>query len=330
MIYREIGKTGIMASAIAFGAWAIGGGSWWGDTDDAESINALNAAIDNGINFIDTAPVYGFGRSEEVVGTAITGKRDKVIIATKAGLWWNDEKGSFFFTHADGPTVRKSLRPDTIAIEIEDSLRRLKTDYIDLYQTHWQAEEPEKTPIEDTMAALIKLRDAGKIRAIGVSNCTNSQMDEYNRVGIISANQPRYSMLDRGIETELVPYCMKNNISILAYSPLEQGLLTGKINMSSTFSKGEHRNYLTWMKPVNRQKVISLLDSWQSLKDKYNCSTSQLVISWTINQPGITFALCGARKVYQIEDNVKSADINISVEDMKKMREDIETQCVAE
>ncbi|MEI6521432.1 MAG: aldo/keto reductase [bacterium] len=330
MIYREIGTTGMMASAIAFGAWAIGGGAWWGETDDAESVNALHAAIDNGINFIDTAPVYGFGRSEEVVGNAITGKRDKVILATKVGLWWNDERGAFFFTHQDGPTVRRSLRPDTIAIEIEDSLRRLKTDYIDLYQTHWQAIEPEKTAIEDTMASLVKLKDAGKIRAIGVSNCTPDQMDEYKKSGDISANQPRYSMLDRAIEDELVPYCIKNKISILAYSPLEQGLLTGKITMDSTFAKGENRNNLIWMKPVNRQKVINVLESWEDLKNKYNCSTSQLVISWTINQPGITFALCGARKVYQIEDNIKAADIKINEDDIKRMRYDLQTTCIAE
>ena len=330
MIYREIGTSGIMASAIAFGAWAIGGGSWWGETDDAESVNALHAAIDSGINFIDTAPVYGFGRSEEVVGNAIAGKRDKVIIATKAGLWWNDERGSLFFNHADGPVVRRSLRPDTIAIEIEDSLRRLKTDYIDLYQTHWQAVEPENTPIEDTMAALLKLKDSGKIRAIGVSNCSPEQMDEYKKTGEISANQPRYSMLDRTIENELLPYCIKNKISILAYSPLEQGLLTGKITMESSFSKDEFRSNLNWMKPINRQKVINLLNSWDYLKNKYNCTTSQLVIAWTISQPGITFALCGARKVYQIEDNVKAADIILTDEDILQMRKDIESNCIAE
>ncbi len=330
MIYREIGTSGIMASAIAFGAWAIGGGSWWGDTDDAESVKALHTAIDSGINFVDTAPVYGFGRSEEVVGNAIAGKRDKVILATKAGLWWNDERGTFFFNHSDGPVVRKSLRPDTIAIEIEDSLRRLKTDYIDLYQTHWQAEEPEKTPIEDTMAALIKLKDAGKIRSIGVSNCTPAQMDEYRKTGEIDANQPRYSMLDRNIENDILPYCMDNKISILAYSPLEQGLLTGKITMESTFDEGIYRNNLVWMKPKNRIKIIDLLASWGELKEKYNCTTSQLVISWTISQPGITFALCGARKVYQIEDNVKAADIKLSDADMVRMRYDIIEKCVIE
>jgi methylglyoxal reductase len=155
-------------------------------------------------------------------------------------------------------------------------------------------------------------------------------MDEYKKVGEISANQPRYSMLDRAIEDDLVPYSIKNNISILAYSPLEQGLLTGKISMDSTFAKGENRNNLTWMKPENRQKVINVLESWADLKVKYSCTMSQLVISWTINQPGITFALCGARKVYQIEDNVKAADIKISETDMKRMRDDIQTNCLAE
>jgi len=330
MRYREIGRSGIQASVVALGTWAIGGGAWWGETDDAESIRAIQTSIDAGMNLIDTAPVYGFGRSEEVVGQAIKGRRDKVVLATKGGLWWHDERGSCFFTHADGPTVCRSLRPDTLRIEIEDSLRRLGTDYIDLYQTHWQAVEPEKTPIAETMACLLEMQQAGKIRAIGVSNATPAQMDEYLALGRIDSNQPRYSMLDRAVEQELAPYCIQHNIGILAYSPLEQGLLTGKIGMDRQFTETEYRKNLPWLRPNNRQRVLNMLAGWADLTEKYNCTLTQLVIAWTVEQPGITFILCGARKAEHVVENASAGDIVPNADDLARMRRDVEALGEAE
>jgi len=272
MIYRTIGSTDIKVSAIGLGTWAIGGGPWWGTTDDAESIRTIHAAIDAGINLIDTAPVYGFGRSEEIVGKAIKGRRDKLIISTKCGLWWNDARGAFFFEQ-EGKKVNRSLRPDTLRLEIEQSLKRLGVDCIDIYHTHWQTMPPEKTPIAETMACLLKLKAEGKIRSIAVSNADCAQMDEYRRAGSIVANQPRYSMLDRTIETELVPYCLKHDISILVYSPLEQGLLTGKIGMDKKLAESEYRNNIAWFRPENRRRVLDLLSGWKS-------SPLNMIVRW--------------------------------------------------
>ena len=157
MVYRELGTSGIKTSPVCLGTWAIGGGPWWGQSDDEESVKTIRTAVDEGINFIDTAPAYGFGRSEEVVGRAVKGIRDKVVIATKCGLWWEGDEGETFF-EMDGYTVRRSLRPDTIRKELEISLKRLQTDYIDLYITHWQEPGDNKTPIEVTMECLFSLK----------------------------------------------------------------------------------------------------------------------------------------------------------------------------
>jgi methylglyoxal reductase len=330
MQYREIGQSGIRASVVALGTWAIGGGAWWGPTDDDASVRAIQAALDAGVNLIDTAPVYGWGHSEEIVGRAIRGRREQAILATKCGLWWDDTRGAHFFTHAEGQAVHRSLRPDTIRLEIERSLQRLGTDVIDLYQTHWQSMPPEHTPIADTMATLLALKAEGKIRAIGVSNATPAQMDEYLAVGRIDANQPRYSMLDRAIEADLVPYCLDQTISILAYSPLEQGLLTGKIGMDRVFTETEYRNNLPWLRPVNRQKVLTMLAGWAKLTEQYRCTLAQLVIAWTVAQPGITFALCGARHAAQAAENAGAGDVVLTAADVARMRTDVEALGAAE
>ena len=320
---RKIGTTDIEASVVALGAWAIGGGPWWGATDDDESVKAIQASIDVGVNFIDTAPVYGWGRSEKVVGRAIEGRRDKVILATKCGLWWHDDQGPLFF-QLEGYTVRRWLNPAAVRREVEDSLRRLGTDYIDLYQTHWQSTEPQNDPISETMECLVRLKEEGKIRAIGASNVDVAHIREYQAVDVLDAIQPRYSMLDRQIEHELLPYCISQNISSLVYSPLEQGLLTGKIGMDREFSPGEYRNNIPWFKPENRRPVLDMLAGWQGLTEKYNCNLAQLVIAWTVEQPGVSFALCGARKVEHSLENGAAGDIILDPEDMDTMRRDVE------
>ncbi|MFZ5797982.1 MAG: aldo/keto reductase [Desulfobulbaceae bacterium] len=323
MRMRKIGTTDIEASVVALGAWAIGGGPWWGESDDRRSIEAIHAAMDAGVNLIDTAPVYGWGRSEEVVGRAIRGRRDQVVLATKCGLWWHDQRGPLFF-ELEGRSVRRYLRPEAIRQEVEDSLRRLGTDYIDLYQTHWQSPEPDKDPIADTMACLLKLKEEGKIRAIGASNVDVVQIKEYQAKGVLDAIQPRYSMLDRAIEAELLPYCLEERISTLVYSPLEQGLLTGAITMDQTFSAGEYRNNIPWFAPANRRKVLAMLEGWRALAEKYRCSPAQLVIAWTVAQPGVTFALCGARKPEHSRLNAVGGTLTLDAEDIMIMRRDAE------
>jgi len=323
MQYRTLGKTNISASAVALGTWAIGGGPWWGDSDDNESIKAIQAAIAAGVTMIDTAPAYGWGHSEEVVGKAIEGQRDNVILSTKCGLWWKDERGSSFFEMGD-KHVKRCLLPATIKEELEDSLRRLDTDYIDLYHTHWQSLEPDKYPIDAAMQCLMKLKEEGKIRAIAASNVDLDHIKQYQAAGILDAIQPKYSMLDREIEKEILPHCLASGISALAYSPLEQGLLTGKIGMDQTFPDGVYRNQIPWYSPQNRKKVLNLLEGWSDLLTKYNCSLSQLVIAWTMAQEGITFVLCGARKEAHVSDNVGAADLELEVADLGRIRQDVE------
>ncbi len=320
---REIGNSKIQASAVALGCWAIGG-TWWGGADDRESVRTIQAAIDAGISMIDTAPVYGFGRSESVVGRAIQGRRDQVIVATKCGLVWEREGTSTHYMEVEGRRICRCLLPESIALEVEASLKRLGTDYIDLYQTHWQAHEPDKDPVCDTMACLLKLKEQGKIRAIGASNVTVNHIREYMQVGPLDAIQPRYSILDRAIETEIMPFCCEQNISILAYSPMENGLLTGKVGMDRTFAKGDIRNDRPWFRPENRARVIAMLDRWQDLTKKYGCTPAQLVIAWTIAQPSLTFALTGARHPGQARDNAAAGSLELEPGDIARMRKDAE------
>ena len=324
MEYRTLGKSGIQASVVGLGTWALGGTSWWGPTDDAEAIRAIQAALDSGINLIDTAPVYGWGHSEEIVGRAVKGRRDKVVLATKCGLRWQDGHGAPFFS-LDGREVRRCLERPYVRQELELSLKRLGTDYVDLYQTHWPAVEPFKTPIAETMGLLMDLKREGKIRAIGASNVTVAEMDAYRAVGQLDSNQPRYSLLDRRIEPAVVPYCMEHGVSILAYSPLEQGLLTGRISLDTAIDAAEYRNLLPWFKPGNRRRVLDMLAKWSELCRRYQCTLRQLVIACTLAQPGITHALCGGRKVLHAQENAQAGSLRIEPVDMARMRRDVES-----
>ena len=308
---------------VGLGAWVMGGGAFWGaNPDDTESIATIHAAIDAGINLIDTAPAYGFGRSEIVCGKAIKGRRDKVILATKCGLWWEDSRGAHFFD-MDGWALHRSLRPDTMAIELENSLKRLDTDHIDLYQTHWPSMEPDKTPIADSMAALLKFKDQGKIRAIGVSNVTVDELQESCRCGPVVSDQLRYSMLSREAEKEILPYCQKNNLATLTYMSLEQGLLTGKVGMDRQFAPGEFRtdaHWNPWYTLENRKRVLVLLDQFKLFADKYRCTLAQLVLAWTAAQPGVTHVLAGARRPAQIKETALGGAIKITVDDVARIR----------
>jgi len=327
MRYRTLGSSGIQASVVGMGTWVTGGGAWWGpQPDNTESVRAIHAAIDAGISLIDTAPVYGLGLSEQVVGEAIRGRRDKVVVATKCGLWWGDERGSVFLER-DGKTIRRCLRPETIREEIELSLTRLGTDHIDLYQTHWPAVEPDKTPIGDTMACLLDLQRQGKIRAIGVSNVSLEELKEHMRCGGVASDQLRYSMLARQAEKDILPYCREHNIATLTYMSLEQGLLTGKVGMDRKFGQDEFRSnadWLPWFKLENRARILALLEGWSDLCEQYRCTLAQLVVAWTAAQPGVTHVLCGARRPDQILDTARAADLDLTPEVLERMRKDVE------
>ena len=326
MKQRPIGNSGLSASIVGLGAWVLGGGQLWGkDTDDSESVRTIQAALDLGMNLIDTAPAYGWGRSERVVGAAIKGRRQQAVLATKCGLWWEDSRGSFF-ADFDGKKMNRSLRPDTIQVELENSLRRLGVDYIDLYQTHWPSMPPDHTPIADTMAVLVKLKQQGKIRAIGVCNVSVGELEENLREGGIVSDQFRYSMLHREAEKDVLPHCAKNHLATLTYMSLEQGLLTGKIGMDRVFEPTEFRSntyWNDWMIPVNRKRVLDLLASWKELAAKYGCTLAQLVIAWTAAQPGVTHVLAGGRNIAQVVDNAKAADLNLEAMDLSRIRQDV-------
>lgn len=328
MKHLPLGNSGISSSVIGFGAWAIGGGAVWGGvSDDAQSIQTIQAALDAGINLLDTAPAYGWGHSERLIAKAIAGRRDEVLLATKCGLWWDDDRGSYF-TEFNGKSIYRSLRPDTIAIEVERSLRDLATDRIDLYQVHWPAVEPEKTPIAETMAALLKLRDEGKIRAIGVCNLSPAELEEYLSCGTIASHQFRYSMLSREPEKELLPQCQRHGLATLTYMSLEQGLLTGKIGMDHVFKEGEFRtsaDWFPWLLPQNRRRILDLLDGWRPLCETHHCTLAQLVLAWTLAQPGVTHVLAGARKLHHIRETAAAADIMLPAADLERMTTDLDS-----
>lgn len=309
-IMREIGTSGVKASAVGLGTWAIGG--WmWGGTDEVESISAIQASLDAGVTLIDTAPAYGLGRSEEIVGKALKGRRDKAVIATKCGLVWHTQKGRHFFDQ-DGRPVHRYLGRDAIFHEVEQSLKRLCTDHIDLYITHWQ--DPT-TEVGETMDALKDLKKAGKIRAIGASNVDAGDLKAYIATGGLDAIQERFSMIDRGIEKELLSLTTANGISTLSYSSLALGLLSGTIGPERVFSGDDQRKDNPRFSTENRRKVASFAEAIRPVADQHRASIAQIVIAWTLSQPGVTFALCGARNPAQAKDNARAGEIRLSPED---------------
>ena len=322
MKYMKIGKSDIEVSKIALGTWAIGGGSWWGDNDDMESIKTIHAALDLGINFVDTAPVYGMGHSEEVVGKAIADLRNKVILSTKCGLMFDRTEGSYYFSR-DGKDVYKNLSKGAIIDSVEQSLRRLNTDYIDILYTHWQAVEPFLVPVEETMEALMTLKKQGKIRAIGGSNMSPWHIEEYIKYGELDIIQEKYSLIDKRVEKEILPCSTQHGVTFQAYSPLEQGLLTGKIRKDFVPEQGSSREGKKWYKPENLPKIVDGVDSWKNLCDKYNCTYGNLANAWVAAQNPLVNVLCGARKVEQITDNAKAGDIILTPEDVEQMRQSI-------
>ncbi|OCJ02535.1 aldo/keto reductase [Rhizobium sp. AC44/96] len=309
---REIGHSGVKASAVGLGTWAIGG--WmWGGTDEAESIAAIHASLDAGVTLIDTAPAYGLGRSEEIVGKALAGRRDQAVIATKCGLVWHTQKGRHFFDQ-DGKPVHRYLGRDAIIHEVEESLRRLGTDHIDLYITHWQ---DATTPIEETVRALEELKAAGKIRAIGASNVDRSELQRYIETGSLDAIQERFSMIDREIEADLLPLTVASGVSTLSYSSLALGLLSGTVGPDRIFSGDDQRKDNPRFSVANRQKAKDFSDAIQPVAARHDASIAQVVIAWTLAQPGITFALCGARNPAQALDNARAGTLQLSVDDLK-------------
>jgi aryl-alcohol dehydrogenase-like predicted oxidoreductase len=317
---RELGGSGVQVTPVIFGAWAVGG--WmWGGNDEADSIAAIRASVDHGVTTIDTAAVYGQGYGEEVVGRAIQGLRDRVQIATKCGMTWDLDGGSDPWATQDrlgsDVTIRRNSSPKTIPIECERSLKRLGVDVIDLYQVHWP---DTTTPVEDTMAALIKLKDQGKIRAIGVSNYDATWIRNAAAAGPLASLQPPYSLIQRKIEKEILPTCRDLNVGVIVYSPMERGLLTSSVPPDRVFPPGDHRSTHKFFKPENRKLVLESLDKVRPIAEKHGVSLAQMVINWTIQVPGITSAIVGARNAEQAEHNARALAFRLPPEECVEIR----------
>ena len=317
---RSLGGSDVKVTPVIFGAWAVGG--WmWGGNDEADSIAAIQSSIDHGVTTIDTAAVYGQGYGEEVVGKAIAGRRDQVQVATKCGMRWDSDQGSDPWKTQDrlghDVTIYRNSKPESVAYECEQSLKRLGIDSIDLYQVHWP---DTTTPVEETMAALVKLQEQGKIRAIGVSNYDATWIKRAAAAGSLASLQPPYSLVQRKIEKEILPVCREHGIGVIVYSPLERGLLTGTVAADRVFPSGDHRASHKFFTPINRQRVLDALTKVQPIADGHGVSLAQMVINWTIQEPGIAAALVGARNAEQAEHNAKALDFQLSTDECAQIR----------
>ncbi|WP_414039815.1 aldo/keto reductase [Acidithiobacillus sp. M4-SHS-6] len=317
MEYVKLQHADLTVPRIGLGTWAIGG--WmWGGTDEQQAIDTIVSALERGIRLIDTAPVYGFGRSEEIVGKALArfGRRDQVVLATKVGLAW-DQQGK----------IRRDSSPARIRQEVEDSLRRLGTDHIDLYQVHW----PDgAVPIEETARTLDELRREGKIRAIGVSNYSPAQMDAFRRAAPLATDQPPYNLFERAIEADVRPYCVEHGIGIIAYGALCRGLLSGRMSAERRFEGDDLRK----IDPKFQQprfghylQAVERLDRYA--REHHGKRVIHLALRWLIDQPGVATALWGARRVEQLDPLDAVMGWSLTDEDMRAI-DAILAECITD
>lgn len=331
MELRKLGNSSVKVTPLAFGAWAIGG--WlWGGAEEKDAVRAIRASYDLGITSIDTAPVYGFGKSEELVGQAMAGiPRDRYQILTKYGMNWQTHEGEYFFDtfdRNDKPVkMHKFAGKKKVKQECEESLKRLKTDYIDLYQIHWP---DATTPIAETMEAVADLIREGKVRAAGVCNYSAQQVEEALKTLNIVSNQVPYSMVNRKIEQEEIPQALKRSLGILPYSPLQRGILTGKIKPGHQFNHGDSRPSSKFYSPENITRINVMLDKLKPIADGYSASLSQLVINWTVYRPAMACVLVGARDEKQVKDNAKALDFKLTAEETKKINEAVDALTLAD
>jgi len=306
---RRLGNSDLDITPLGFGAWAIGGGDWafgWGSQDDCDSITAIREALDLGINWIDTAPVYGLGRSEEVIAKALAGMVERPYVFTKCGRVWDEHR-----------EIGKRLKAASVRTECEASLRRLNVERIDLFQIHWP--EPDED-VEEGWAECARLRQEGKIRWIGVSNFSVAQLERAGRIAPVASLQPPYSMLRRDIETEILPFCAAHGIGVLAYSPMASGLLTG------TWTKERHAVLSDddWRKSKNPlfqeprfSRNLEVVEALREIAVAHDVSVGVVALAWVLSNPAVTAAIVGARRPGQFADHVAAADLRLSREELK-------------
>lgn len=308
---RKLGYTDLYLTTIGLGTWAIGGGGWaygWGPQDDAESLKTIHRALDLGINWIDTAAVYGLGHAEEVIGQAIAGRRDEVIIATKCGLVW-DEGSTTPYGRLSAQSVRR---------EVEASLRRLNIEVIDLYQIHWPDPEEE---IEEAWATIADLIREGKVRYGGVSNFNVEQLKRVQAIHPVASLQPPYSMLRREIEAEILPFCAANDIGVIVYSPMASGLLTGHFSRErlAALPDDDWRKRSSHFQEPQLSANLALVERLQPIAHRAGRTIAQLAIAWTLRRPEVTAAIVGARRPSQIEETIAAADWLLSSENLAEI-----------
>ena len=312
MKQRLLGANGMRASVVAFGAWAIGG--WkWGGADAQTSIQAVKASLDAGVTLIDTAAVYGFGLSEKIVGEAIKGRsRTDITLATKCGLRWDIETPTLH-AHSDEHTIYRTLDAESVRFELQQSLERLGTDYIDLYQTHWPDPQTDIVELVDTLQAL---KREGLIRAWGLCNETPERLQTAAQAGDLATDQERYSLLDREQDQANLPVCEELDLGFLCYSPIAQGLLTGKIDGKRKFNDGDLRiGNPRFSQPV-LDAIQAVLAPVKSLARDRDVSTEQLVLAWTLSQPGVSHVLVGARTEEQAVSNAEAGSLELDAEEI--------------
>ncbi|MDF2644778.1 MAG: hypothetical protein K0Q73_583 [Paenibacillus sp.] len=311
MRYRKLGKNGPEISVIGFGSWAIGGGGWasaWGNQDDDQSAESVRVALYNGINFFDTAAVYGLGHSEEVIGKALKGDRDKVVLATKCGLVWDENQN-----------ISKNGTYDSILREAEASLRRLGTDYIDLYQMHWP-DTDANAPAEETMRAMDKLVQDGKVRYVGVSNYNVSLLEASLSVRHVDSLQPPYSILRPAVEKEILPFCLEKGIGVVAYSPLTSGLLSGNYTYDTKFSDDDWRSRNAAHTGEGLRKNVDRVEKLKVIASRFGMTMPQLAIAYDLSHPALTSALVGVRKPSHILSVLPAIDVTLDEATLAEIR----------
>ena len=322
----KLGKTGMDVSRMGLGTLSIGGGSALGGDHDLQTVvDTIVEAPKLGVNLIDTAPGYNFGNSEKILGMALQKmNREDVKIITKCGVTWDQEMKGDLFNKVNGIQLYKNLNSDSIKREIEESLKRMGTDYVDVYMTHWQSIEGSEyyVPIQKTMEVLNDLKAQGKIKAIGAANVDIKQIQEYLKHGELDIVQAKYSILDRGIEDEIIPCCRENGVTIQAYSPLEMGLLSG--TMPRDYKPVGAQIPKKWFQPDNMQKAMDVMDQWKPLCEKYNCTIANLALAWILAQGEFINLLSGSTTVDQIKENVKSTELEMDPADVAMMRDMVE------
>lgn len=307
---RQLGNSDLQITPIGVGAWAMGGGDWafsWGHQEDNNSIEAIHTALDAGINWIDTAAIYGLGHSEEVVGKAIAGRSTRPYVFTKCGLVWDDKR-----------QISRSLKADSVRREVEASLRRLKIDVIDLYQIHWPDPEPD---IEEGWQTLAQLKKEGKVRHIGVSNFNVAQMKRAQKIAPITSLQPPYNIVTADIEKEVLPFCREHNIGIIVYSPMKSGLLSGKMTREriAKLPPDDFRPRTVSFKEPLLTRNLGLVEVLRAIGDRHGRTPGEVAIAWTLRDPVITGAIVGMRSADQSKQIVRSAEFRLATDEVREI-----------